>query len=86
MRKIITRFTAMALSAAVTFTMFPTMADAATMSELMPVAGVARALNEGKSVTVVKADIIKKPVPFYKIKGLSKTGNAGISRFFEAYK
>jgi len=50
----------MALSAAVTFTMFPTMADAATMSELMPVAGVARALNEGKSVTVVKADIIKK--------------------------
>lgn len=36
--------------------------NAAGLSASLPVAGIARALNEGKSVTGVKADIIKKSV------------------------
>ena len=47
---------AFSLAAAVTFTSVPVSPAEAGTGFLLPVAGVARALNEGKSATVVKAD------------------------------
>ncbi len=53
------KFIAFTLATVITFTSFPLSPAEAGTSFLLPVAGVARALNEGKSVTVVKADKIK---------------------------
>ena len=59
MNKGLVKVTACCLTGALMFTEFPFTTQAMTVSHVMPVAGIARALNEGKSVTSVKADKIK---------------------------
>ncbi len=62
MKKItIAKFTAIVLSGAVVINLIPAnVLSAATDDNLLPVAGIARALNEGKSVTAIRAEKVKK--------------------------
>lgn len=63
MKKMFMRVTACCLAVSVTAVGFSFEADASSLSSLLPVAGIARVLNEGKSVTAVKADKIKISTP-----------------------
>ena len=60
MNRFVTRFSAIGLAAALTLNGLCINVGAAGTGDLMPVAGVARVLGEGKSVTAVKAEKIKK--------------------------
>lgn len=63
MKKMFLKVTACCLAGTLMTTGFSFAADASNLSSLLPVAGIARALNEGKSVTAVKADKIKISSP-----------------------
>lgn len=71
MKKMFMRVTACCLAASVTAVGFSWEADASNLSSLLPVAGIARVLNEGKSVTAVKADKIKISTPGNQLTSLS---------------
>ena len=71
MNKIFTRITACCLATSIAAVGFSYRTDASNLSSLLPVAGIARALNEGKSATAVKADKIKVSVPGNQLTSIS---------------
>ena len=74
MKKLFMKVTACCLAGSIAAAGFSLEADASNLSSLLPVAGIARVLNEGKSVTAVKADKIKISSPGNQLTSVS-SGN-----------
>ena len=74
MKKMFMKVTACCLAGSIAAAGFSLEADASNLSSLLPVAGIARVLNEGKSVTAVKADKIKISSPGNQLTSVS-SGN-----------
>lgn len=71
MNKGLVKVTACCLTGALLVTGTAFRANASSLSSILPVAGIARALNEGKSVTAVKADKIKNSASGNELTALS---------------
>lgn len=84
MKKVIVKITTCCLVGTMLATGFSINIDASSLSSVLPVAGIARALNEGKSVTAVKADKIKITASGNQLTALTSLGSGQAIETFSA--